>query len=185
MKCFNHPQFLTVKQECQSLWQESYYSPHAIWYMLVGFLLLSWIMFQWILGQYHISTDFSQSLSLLTQQSLNKPISQNTQLGGERLFGQPMSFSAQQALRHAFKLEGILYDDNPKKRAAVLKDNSGEVKFYYQGDALPGGAKLINVGPDYIEIESQGFQQRLKLEHYPASFLSDQPLNSGSHLFSQ
>lgn len=185
IKYLSHPQVLALKQECQSLWQESYYSPHAIWYMLASFLLMILLMFQWITQQFHMTTDLNDTLTILTQQALNKPAPQNTQLGGERLFGQPMSFSAQQALSHAFKLEGILYDDNPRKRAAVLKDNSGEVKFYHQGDVLPGGAKLVNVERDFIEIESQGFQQRLKLEQFPASFLSDKPINSGSHLFNE
>jgi type II secretory pathway component PulC len=182
MKYLNHPQILTLKQECQGLWHESYYSSHAIWYMLAALLLMTGFLVQWMTQQYRMNVDYTERLSILTQQGLYKPVHQTTQLGGERLFGQPMSISAQQALMHAFKLEGILYDGLPKKRSAVIKDMRGEVKFYHQGEVLPGGAKLVNIAPDYIEIEAQGFVQKLKLERYPASFLSDEPINSGNHL---
>ena len=184
LSALSHPKVLEAQQELQGLWKESYHSPNVIWYMLAGLIGLLFMLIKWSLVQYRVEAEYKEQITVLQQQAQHKPAI-SIQLTGERLFGEPLSYSAQQALSHAFHLEGILFSDKPQNRSAVIKDESGQVKFYHEGDTLPGGAKLVKINQEHIEIEAQGFHQQLKLEQYPASFLSEQPLNSGPHLLSE
>lgn len=176
-----YPNLALYQSEVNELWNISYNSPFSVGYMLAILFALLMILMFWLKNTWNQELEYQQQANILIMKA--KPILQYRQLGSERLFGKPMSTSVQNQISSAFQLEGIVYDKAVQKRSAVLKDTSGEEKVYYIGDVLPGGAKLYNIEQGSIEIEYQGYRHQLKLKQYPASFLSDKPLNSGTRIF--
>ena len=176
-----YPKLALYQSEFNELWNMSYNSPFSVGYMLAILFAISMLLLGWLKNHWNQELEYQQQATIIIMKA--KPIPQYLQLGAERLFGKPLSSNVQHQISSAFQLEGIVYDKAVQKRSAVLKDASGEEKIYYIGDVLPGGAKLYNIEQGSIEIEYQGYRHQLKLKQYPASFLSDKPLDSGTRIF--
>jgi hypothetical protein len=172
----NNPLIAEKLNEAQELWQLSYSSKDAVYYMLGLTVLLVLMSLSWIKEEITQISTYQAEQELLTLKLQQKPNLSLAQLGPQRLFGVPLVEQGTLAL--SYKLEGILYDEKVDARQVIIKDDSGETASYHVGDTLPHGGIIKGIEMDQIEIEAQGVRQKIKFPEYPASFLSDEPQNA-------
>ena len=177
-----YPILVEHGQEMTQMWQSAYFSIYTGWYAILISFLMCLIVISWVKGLWYMEQDYQQQLQLVEIKANKKSAARTLEIGSQRLFGEPVRSEAQQAIIRSFELQGIIYHEQPSERIAILKDEKGQVKFYHIGDSLSGGAVLDDIEEQQIVIKVGGFKQSIKLEHYPASFLSNQPLNTDTHL---
>jgi hypothetical protein len=159
---------------CYELWQASYSAAYAVWYILGLLLGLFFITCFWIQNQISAFSGYRNYAQVIQLKTLRPTVDYTAQLASQRLFGEPIRYD--NMLSSNYKVEAILYDEHADKRSVLLKESRGEGKFYYEGERLPSGEVLKLIKKNSVELENQGVRQELKIEQYPASFLSDKPL---------
>jgi type II secretory pathway component PulC len=177
-----YPILIEYEQELTQMWQSAFHSIYTIWYAILISFIMCLLAIMWIKDLCNTEQDYRlqlQSVEMKANKTSSIPI---LQIGAERLFGEPIRTETQQAIARAFNLQGIIYHEQPSQRVAILKDAQGEVKFYHIGDSLSGGAVLEDIEEQQIIIKVGGFKQSIKLQQYPASFISDKSLDTDTHL---
>lgn len=178
-----HPEIEGLKLKFKAYWNLAYSSIYAVWYilaMLLGIIILSIWWFKDSI-QHQIKYIAQRNQEMTAQPSTN--LTHNIQLGSQRLFGEKISYSG--SISTTFKLQAILYDIIPNQRIALIQDDQNVVKFYREGDTLPGGAVVKTIKENQVIIETSGDDQLLKLADYPVNFLSDKPLVAPDNFFNQ
>ncbi len=177
-----YPVLIEYERELTQMWQSAFHSTFTIWYAILISFIMSCMAIFWIKSLWYSEQDYRlqlQSVEMKANKTSSIPI---LQIGAERLFGEPIRTETQQAIARSFELQGIIYHEQPSQRVAIVKDAQGQVKFYHIGDSLSGGAVLEDIEEQQIIIKVGGFKQSIKLQQYPASFISDKPLNTDTHL---
>ena len=163
-----HPRLPWLERECRQLWHVGYAQAETLWCFLgLGLWMLFTTVF-WLIGCLSMGQDY-QTASMQVQ---HRPVQAPLHVGSQRLFGEPIVMGTQSS----WKIQGLLYDDNPAKREALLKDAHGQIRGFHEGDELPGGGRVLKINPEMVEIEQNGAHFQLKMQRYPAHFLSNEPI---------
>ena len=176
----NYPLLQDRLNEAQELWQLCYTSKDSVYYMLALVIGVSAMSLAWIKDASLDLFSYQEQQEFLALKLQEKPVAM-AQLGASRLFGSPLV--EQGTLSVSYKLQGIVYDDVPDHSQVILKDDSGHTGSYHIGDDLPEGGRVTAIKKNEIEIEADGVRQKLKLDEYPATFLSDDPLELKKSIF--
>lgn len=168
-----YPQLKWLEKEIQHLWQVGYIQAETLWCMLGlgGWLMLTTMM--WVAGRLEEIQVYEHSLNQVRHQ----PVRETLRVSSQRMFGEPVVVTT--AAHSSWKVQGILYDDNPKKSEVLLKDALGKVQGFHQGETLPNGGRVVKITVDEVEIEENGAHLKLKIQKFPASFISDEPSSEG------
>jgi|LauGreDrversion4_2_1035121.scaffolds.fasta_scaffold29107_4 type II secretory pathway component PulC len=177
-----YPILIEYEQELTQMWQSAFHSMYTIWYAILMSFIMCFMAIMWMKDLYYTEQDYRLQLQSVEMKANKTSSISILQIGAERLFGEPLRTETQQAITNSFNLQGIIYHEQPSQRVAILKDAQGEVKFYHIGDSLSAGAVLEDIDEQQIIIKVGGFKQSIKLQQYPASFISDKPLNTDTHL---
>jgi hypothetical protein len=170
-----HEKIAEALQKLKNYWNLSYSSIHAVWYILALLLGLLILTLYWLVNRLEVQHEYLERRDTEMQSQANADPNQNLQPGNQRLFGVKI-IPNRPNITSIYKLQGILFDDNPKERIALIQDSSNIIKFYHQGDTLTVGAVIKTIKLKQVEVDESGEVQVLKLTEYPINFLSDLPL---------
>lgn len=165
-----HPHLPWLEKEIQHLWHVGYGQAQTLWCMLGLGLWMILTTTVWVGGRLEEMQLYQKSSTEVRRHVVQESL----QVGSQRMFGEPVAVATQTT----WKVQGIIYDDTPEKREVLLKNNRGMVQGFHQGETLPGGGHVDSITPDSVEIEENGGHFKLKMQEYPASFISDKPASS-------
>lgn len=157
--------------ECEQYWHQAQRSADYPWLLLALMIILSVSSLFWAKARLQESSQLSQMQHLV--QTMRVTTREPLELGSKRLMGTP---SAKSMIAEHVQIQAILFNQDPKQREVLLTDSSGMVKTYKIGDLLPGGSEVIAIEPQSITIQREGITNQFRMNQYPSSFISDQPL---------
>ncbi len=165
-----HPQLPWLEQECRQLWHIGYAQAETLWCFIGLGLWMLLTTLLWLMECLRMGQDYQMA----SMQVQHRPMQVSLHVGSQRLFGEPVVMGTQSS----WHIQGLLYDDNPVKREVLLKDAHGQIRGFHEGDELPGGGHVLKINHDMVEIEQNGAHFQLKMQRFPANFLSDEPLTA-------